>query len=160
VVSRGPRATPIGVPQGAPISPILSLIALEETIFGKRKLKEKYANDSEFEMLEHSSPCFTYPFRMDAVMYADDGIKYGTGFPSHPIQGMGALKQHEAFYEVCSSAGITFHGEKSGWVKRAGRWLKPLKFLGMVYDPFREVFYSSTRKGNSLEFTESESFLS
>lgn len=30
----------------------------------------------------------------------------------------------------------------------------------MIYDPFAGVFKSQTREGNSLEFTESDSFLS
>jgi len=38
--------------------------------------------------------------------------------------------------------------------------LRPLKFLGMTYDPFRGVFMSSTREGKSLEFTEDKEFLS
>jgi len=42
VVSRGPAASPRGVPQGASLSPVVSLIALEETMFGKRKLMDKY----------------------------------------------------------------------------------------------------------------------
>lgn len=35
----------------------------------------------------------------------------------------------------------------NGYVKRHGKWLKPLKFLGLVYDPFADTLTSSTRNG-------------
>jgi len=163
LVSRGPSSSPVGVPQGAPISPITSLVALEEAMFGKRKLMAKYLGQDEFNTITHGatqSGCFTYPFEMHTVMYADDGIRYGEFLPNLPVQGEGYLGQHEAFYEPLRSSGIEFNFNKSGWVKRSGEWLRPLKFLGMVYDPFSNVFKSQTRKGNSLEFQESEQFLS
>jgi len=92
-------------------------------------------------------------------MYADDGLRYGNFLPAVPVQGEGYLGAHEAFYEDMKSSGVEFNFDKSGWVKRSGQWLKPLKFLGMVYDPFAGVYRSETRKGNTLEFTESEGFL-
>jgi len=97
---------------------------------------------------------------MGTLMYADDGLRYGNFLPEVPIQGEGHLDSHEAFYENMKTSGVEFNLDKSGWVKRSGQWRKPLKFLGMEYDPFKKVFRSLTRKGNTLEFTESESFLS
>jgi len=117
VVSRGPSAGPRGVPQGAPVSPVVSLIALEETLFGKRKLMAKYANDPEFHYITHGaeqSGCFTYPFEMSTVMYADDGIRYGRSLPAYPVHGEGSLGQYEAFYEPLKSSGVEFNFEKSG----------------------------------------------
>jgi hypothetical protein len=44
--------------------------------------------------------------------------------------------------------GIVIHPEKSGWVKRAGKWEKPLKFLGLEFDG--KKFSAKTRKGSRL----------
>lgn len=44
------------------------------------------------------------------------------------------------------------HPEKSGWVKKDGVWLKPLKFLGLVYDGLSDVLYSDTKTGKRLIF--------
>jgi len=123
VVNRGPASSPRGVPQGAPLSPIVSLVALEETLFGKRKLIAKYKNDPEFQTITHGaerSGCFNYPFEMHTVMYADDGLRYGKGLPSFPVHGEGHLGQYEAFYEPLRSSGVEFNFDKSGWVKRSG----------------------------------------
>jgi len=44
--------------------------------------------------------------------------------------------------------GIVIHPEKSGWVKRAGKWEKPLKFLGLEFNG--KIFSAKTRKGSRL----------
>jgi hypothetical protein len=44
--------------------------------------------------------------------------------------------------------GIEYNWEKSGWVKKDGKWLKPLKFLGLSYDG--EIWKAETRKGSHL----------
>lgn len=49
-------------------------------------------------------------------------------------------------------ASIEFNKEKSGFVKQDGKWLKPLKFLGLTYDGERDVLHASTRGGATLEF--------
>jgi len=54
--------------------------------------------------------------------------------------------------------GIEEAKEKSGYVKKDGKWLKPLKFLGMEYDGVKNTFRASTRKGATLEFTSKEDF--
>lgn len=54
--------------------------------------------------------------------------------------------------QAASLAGIKQNKQKSGWIKREGKWLKPLRFLGMTYDPFQGVFKASTRSGAELEF--------
>lgn len=43
---------------------------------------------------------------------------------------------------------------KSGWVKREGKWLKPLKFLGLSYNGETDVLKASTRKGATIEVPE------
>lgn len=51
------------------------------------------------------------------------------------------------------SRGIHLHEQKSGWVKRHGKWIKPLKFLGLTFDG--KNFSASTRKGSRLVFARS-----
>lgn len=55
-----------------------------------------------------------------SVSYADDPIFYGN---------------QEFKIRDNPADGIILHPEKSGWVKKAGQWIKPLKFLGLVYNP-------------------------
>jgi len=71
-------------------------------------------------------------------MYADDGLLHGRGL----VEDL--LLNH------LESTGIPINKEKSGWVKRNGKWLKPLKFLGLVYDGSQDKLYSETRTGNKL----------
>jgi hypothetical protein len=55
---------------------------------------------------------------------------------------------------VCTpnkESGIVIHEEKSGWVKKHGKWLKPLKFLGLTFDG--ENLQASTRNGANLKVT-------
>jgi len=70
------------------------------------------------------------------VGYADDGLKLSDVLDGNPID----LPSH----------GI-FEKEGSGWCKFDGKWLKPVKFLGMEYDPFEEKLRANTRKGSVLE---------
>jgi len=73
------------------------------------------------------------------VGYADDGIKLTNGIDlltSKPLSS----PEH----------GI-FEKEGSGYVKKDGIWLKPLKFLGMVYNPFTNTLSAETKKGSRLE---------
>lgn len=69
------------------------------------------------------------------VMYADDGIIFDWPVLKSP------------FY---AAAGIEFNLEKSGWVKRNGAWLKPLKFLGLIYDGKTDQLWSETRSNKRL----------
>lgn len=49
------------------------------------------------------------------------------------------------------SSGSNFKKEKSMMVKRDNEWLRPLKFLGIEYNPWSDSIKSSTRKGKSIE---------
>lgn len=69
------------------------------------------------------------------IQYADDGIWYDVDGPQ--------VKQN------WESAGIELNTDKSGWVKKDGRWLKPLKFLGMQFDGSK--WRAASRKGSTLE---------
>jgi len=98
---------PKGFPQGAPISPILSILGLETTLFR---------------------------LWSQMVQFADDGIFYGGNLPSKDSKGLlfevededGVIKRaiegrmHEIDPEW-KMLGIQLHPGKSGWVKRNGK---------------------------------------
>jgi hypothetical protein len=51
---------------------------------------------------------------------------------------------------------IHFNLDKSGWIKKQGKWIKPLKFLGLIYDGVcQNTLTSQTRRGNTLLFDKS-----
>lgn len=66
------------------------------------------------------------------IQYVDDGIT------DVPVKG-------EPNY-----AGCHIEPSKSGYVKKDGQWLKPLKFLGLSYDGVTDTLKSQTRKGANL----------
>jgi len=74
----------------------------------------------------------------DVVMYADDGLIFGKPKFKHPD------------YKL---AGIKLNKEKSGWIKRKGKWLKPLKFCGLIYDGNTDTLTSQTNKGKTITIT-------
>lgn len=63
------------------------------------------------------------------LMYADDGLVFDT-----PVLETPELKKR----------GIMPNWDKSGWVKKDGVWLKPLKFLGLIYDGVKDQLWSET----------------
>lgn len=91
------------------------------------------------------------------VMYADDGLVFPENSNQEPN-----LNNLEA--------GIYQNQSKSGWVKKDSKWIKALKFCGLVYIPANIMYkgkeirdypriMACTRNGSSLEFTEKEQFL-
>lgn len=102
-----------GVPQGAPTSPLLSLILLTHSVMT-------------------GSP--------HTKMYADDGV-----YASDKKLRIPAPHLYNSEY------GINFHPDKCHWVKKDGKWLKPLKFLGLVYNGVTDTLSAATRKGSTIE---------
>jgi len=107
-----------GVPQGAPTSPFLSNISLNDSLLAIWK---------------------------EIVQYADDGLAYGEKLTQKVIDDMFS----SVVFKLC---GIILSVEKSGWVKREGKWLKPLKFLGLEYDGVTNQLRANTRKGSKLVY--------
>lgn len=68
-----------------------------------------------------------------SVSYADDPVFFG---------------DKDFHIRDSPDEGIVIHPEKSGWVKRDGVWLKPLKFLGLEFDG--ETLRANTRNGSRL----------
>jgi len=79
-----------------------------------------------------------YDRHQTIIGYADDGLKLQNILDNNPIS--------------LPSYGI-YEKEGSGYVKRDGKWIKPLKFLGLVYDPFTDTLKANTRKGSKLELS-------
>lgn len=83
--------------------------------------------------------------RYPTVGYADDGVHYGV-LPDDILKGD----------EEMTTAGIHYNPDKSGWIKRNGEWLRPLKFLGLIYDGKKNELCSKTRKGANLVYDKDE----
>jgi hypothetical protein len=78
---------------------------------------------------------------LDHVMYADDGLIFDVVEDLDPKE----LNNPEI--------GIEINEEKSRWVKKNGKWLRPLKFLGLVYHGESKILESQTRSGRQLRMT-------
>lgn len=95
-----------GVEQGTPIAPVLSVL-----------------------------PLMVWQDKYQTVVYADDGLIYGS---------------HESILRakadpLLERIGATIHPDKSGWVKKEGKWLKELKFLGLIYNGVDRTLRSARR---------------
>lgn len=77
--------------------------------------------------------------QVPSVSYADDPIFYS----DKPI----SIKDEP-------NNGIYISWEKSHLIKEKGVWLKPLKYLGLVYDPWNQTLSSDTRKGTKEEMNQ------
>jgi hypothetical protein len=77
-----------------------------------------------------------------SVSYCDDGIVHGE-------ESRDLLKILQEIFDS-NQAGVIVHPEKSGWVRKDGIWLKKLKFVGLLYDPFEDRLSACTRKGSVL----------
>lgn len=82
---------------------------------------------------------------LKAVMYADDGLYYGAiDVPViTPNSGM-------------VTSNIKFNLSKSGWVRKNGKWLKPLRFLGLEYNGKEGTLMARTKKGSNLLYDKKE----
>lgn len=83
---------------------------------------------------------------LEVVTYADDGLYYGN------IGDTPMLTPNSNLV----TANIHFNVEKSGWIKKDGVWLKPLKFLGLTYDGNLDKLMGSTRNGSTLIYDKEE----
>jgi len=72
------------------------------------------------------------------IAYADDSVS----FSDEPI------KMTEIHPPI--DTGIRIHKEKSGVIKRNGKWKEALKFLGLKFDG--KIFQAATRKGAKIIF--------
>jgi hypothetical protein len=123
-----------GVPQGAPTSCALSTWAISH-ITNSQSLETRFGIDG-----------------CRVVMYADDGIIF--------LDDASKLDKILSLFE---SSGVELNMSKSGWIKKDGKWLKPLKFLGIKFTKwggvYADLIEASTRKGATLKFTIFDQFL-
>jgi hypothetical protein len=78
-------------------------------------------------------PLIKFLSQQKSVSYADDGLFYS----DEPFE-----------VKDLPEWGVKFNKNKTGWVKKDGKWLKPLKFLGLLWDG--TSLRASTRKGSTL----------
>jgi hypothetical protein len=128
----------VGLPQGSPLSPYLSILYLNEVL--------------------HLSGM---PSDVKFLFYADDGLFYSNNYDSLNDWLTGAFFSGSASPKSFGYYNISLSIDKSGWVRKEGEWLKPLKFLGLVYTAKTSTSFASliakTRSGKSnLEFNKSE----
>lgn len=80
---------------------------------------------------------------INLFMYADDGI----------IE-IGDKSTEKDFWDCenhLKAWGIRISRKKSGWLRqKGGKWLKALKFLGLIYKPEEDTLYSKTRSGHEV----------
>jgi hypothetical protein len=128
-----------GVPQGAPTSPFFSILVLDRIMKMNCNL-----------------------FEVERVEYADDGLL----FSNEPLETLGKdltnpnISKDPVIRAIHDNtmlrANIKYSEEKSGYVKIDGKWVKPLKFLGLTYDGDLDELRASTRKGSELIFDENK----
>jgi len=83
------------------------------------------------------------------IMYMDDGII--TAKTEDELMTRFGDLQHEL-----GLAGLELAMNKTFVNKRNGIWEKPLKFLGLLYQPEMDWIRSETRNGNALQFPRAE----
>jgi len=74
------------------------------------------------------------------LMYLDDGLIMSEDEPD--LMGFRFNTQGQ---------GVLLNSNKSGWIRYDGKWLKPLKFLGIEYDPWKDTLKGNTRNGSTVE---------
>lgn len=123
-----------GFPQGAPISPLLSIIPL--------MWLDQRVN-----------------LHRDRIRYADDFIEFPRGGSTKQWSRLPGTSAMNKLPKAFRNFGISYSLEKSGWVKRDGVWLKPLKFLGLTYDGQRDELTAATRNGATLSIHSKDALL-
>lgn len=132
----------------------------ELLVEGRKKLKDLDLESSETSKSEKS-------IRAEAFLKHLTGLPQGA--PTSPLLSISILDKFltqkpsvayaddQVFFDDSDFTlkeevykGIMIHPDKSHWIKREGKWLKPIKFLGIVFDPFKDEIRAETRKGSRL----------
>jgi hypothetical protein len=77
------------------------------------------------------------------ILYADDGLFYSDHKVDYLKVAQDVLDKH--------GIGAYFNLKKSKSVKENGVWLDKLKFVGLIYDPFKDMLSADTRNGATLK---------
>jgi len=119
-----------GVPQGAATSCSLSTLGISHMTESDRLISLSGVLDGS------------------VTMYADDGLIF-----------LSREEDLDLILRQFSLSGVSVNAEKSGWVKKNGKFVNDLKFLGITYSGLNSTIRASTRKGSTLEFSVKEQFL-
>lgn len=101
----------IGLPQGANLSPYLSILYLEYVL-----------------------KTIGVPKGIEYLFYADDGLFYGDNLEQLEDY-LNTIFAPEPEGPTLYKYGIKHHPAKSKWTRRDGRWLGSLKYLGLLFTP-------------------------
>jgi len=124
-------AKPWGLAQGAPTSPILANLIMDDWI-------------KSMESKGHT-----------CLAYADDSVTFSNikiekiGAKTHPL--VRYTPETEWSWPKPVYSGIVINEKKSGLVKENGKWKGVLKFLGLKFNG--KTFQAQTRKGSELKFS-------
>jgi hypothetical protein len=77
------------------------------------------------------------------ILYADDGLFYSNDEKDFLVSAKRVLDKH--------GVGARFHLGKSLSIKENNKWIAPLKFVGLIYDPFKDTLSAKTRNGATLK---------
>jgi hypothetical protein len=132
------------------------IIPLEELLRGKRKFTvgelggkklPQYQNKGDVSLPQglNTSPIIacrvlqeTGALHENVIQYVDDGIIMNTRSSRYTLEEL--RRKLDTRY-----SGITLSEAKTEVIMEGGKWIKPLKFLGCMYDG--KTFKASTRKG-------------
>lgn len=117
VTERVSRPLVRGLPQGLPTSPILAC---------------KFLDYSEAPNIQ----------RAEVIQYIDDAVLFSREATNKEI--VKAIRDYKGDL-VMNLTGMQVSDKKTEVIMKDGRWVKPLKFLGLSYDG--ETFKAHTRKG-------------
>lgn len=141
---------------GNPPHQIIRMSGVKQLLESKI-LDNAFATGREATGVAQGSPCSPFLFALcvndyffkhistsaiKCLAYADDALFYGD------------IASEKEILKDSPSQGFKMNLEKSGWVKREGSWLKPLKFLGMSwFENLGQILWTSaTRSGRKLIF--------
>lgn len=82
--------------------------------------------------------CLFVKQQWESVFYADDGII--------------CLPDEKFTVSTFEEDGLNFNLQKCEWIKKDNVWLKPLKFLGLKYDPWADKLIAVAKSGAEYVF--------
>lgn len=154
--------SPEGVPQGAPTSPFIAILTLARGYLLQGKHVVNYADDQIFSW---DDPEDLRQSQQEVLKGAREGNPQESELSNALSSEAEMLRSYLAVLERERKAvtaqrwmpptaiyddpddGLVHAPDKCGWIRRNGVWLKELKFLGLIYNPWDNTLRSETRSG-------------